>query len=82
MIILFGIFHRLANISVSGEVHDGVATAEHLCKFGGIGDVADDEFEPVRQLFVPGGEIVVDNYVVTAAAKRMRALAAGKKKQD
>ena len=52
------------------------ARDEHLCKFGGIGDVADDEFEPVRQLFVPGGEIVVDNYVVTAAAKRMRRMAA------
>jgi len=47
------------------EVHDRQHAFEDGLELIGIGDIADDELEALRQKLVPGGQVVMDDRFVT-----------------
>src|ERR1700758_1713400 len=61
---------------MSGKVHHRVHPAQSGPQFGGIGDVAHDQVETLRQEFMTGREIVVDDYFVPMVTQCSRRVAA------
>ena len=59
----------LSNIAVGGEVHDGVDAREDVMEFGLVADVALDEFETFGEAAEAGGEIVVNDDLITRPAQ-------------
>src|ERR1700733_6795854 len=57
-----------SHITMSGEVHDDVDAREDVVKLGLVADVALDEFEALSQSAEAGGEIVVDDDLITGSA--------------
>jgi hypothetical protein len=49
-------------------MHDGVDAREDVVKLGLVADVALDEFEAFGQAAKAGGEIVVDDDLITGSA--------------
>jgi len=54
MKVLSGIFDRLADVGVRGEVHDGVDTTQERLELGGVEDISGDEFEAGGEAGVAG----------------------------
>jgi hypothetical protein len=54
---------------MGGEVHDGVNSREDLVELGLIAHVALDKFETFGEAAEAGGEIVVDDYLITGSAQ-------------
>ena len=70
MKIFFGIRHRLADIGVRREVHDGIGSRQHSRQRGGIQHVALDQFKARRQRFIAGAKIVENDDFMPGALQR------------
>src|SRR6266536_183219 len=57
-------------------MHNGIAAVERLRELRGIRDIADNEFESCRQLFMAGTKVVVNNYFIAPALQRVRGVTA------
>jgi len=76
VVVLFGILHRFAHRGVRGKEHHRLAAAEKDIDLCLIGEVPDHQLKAFGQLFVAGGEIVVDDDVVSAIAQNLRGVTA------
>src|SRR5277367_6786049 len=58
-----------SDITVGGEMHDGVDARQDAVKLGLVCDVALDQFEAFGQAAEAGGEIVVNDDLITRSAQ-------------
>ena|ERR1700691_4676832 len=58
-----------SDIAVGGEVHDGIYPRQDVVELGLVADVTFDEFEAFGQAAEAGGEIVIDDDLITGSAQ-------------
>ena len=68
--------HRFADVGVSGEMHDRIGPRQYTRQRTRVQNIALDEFEARRELFVAGAEIVEDDDFMAGAFQCPRCMTA------